>query len=241
MPSAPDINGRSARGRGLSVIAVLAVLATACSTGGGAIASLPTGTTGGVAVVDVRGLSSVVARSRLEAVGLKAELRPGFSTAPLGTVAAQSPAAGVEVAAGSSIDLTVSQGLGVRVPAVVGQPLGRAESMLKGRRFTVSVKHRYALQPKGYVAEQIPVVGLRVSSGSVVTIFVSLGRAPVRVPNVRHLSLAAAEHALAAIGLKYKVQIPAWLKCGRGVSLKTDPHSHSYAAFGSVVRILVCP
>ena len=124
-----------------------------------------------------------------------------------GTVIEQSPAAGVEVGAGTPVNLVVSSGPElVIVPEVEGLPERDAIAALQdlGLRFTTDEEFSSTIA-KGLVIRSEPVAGTEVLSGDTVLLIVSLGPQPVEVPNLVGMTRAQAESTLAGLGLQTNV------------------------------------
>ncbi|QWC86362.1 Stk1 family PASTA domain-containing Ser/Thr kinase [Nocardioidaceae bacterium] len=126
-----------------------------------------------------REVPSLINRSRsdaiaaLESLDLEADPNVVTNNAPQGTVVAQSPDAGEEVAAGSTVSFDVSRGPRT-VPSVVGQSQGQATEILERRNFTVFVVEETVTEGEdGIVLRQSPEGLSEASEGSQVTIVVS--------------------------------------------------------------------
>jgi len=134
---------------------------------------------GGPTSVDVPnavGLPEADARDRLVAAGLQVTSNEVFSDKPVGTVVAQSPAAGAQADNDAQVTINVSKGTGlVDVPNVVGQTRGEAEAALSSAGLEADVAEVPSAQPEGTVVAQHPVGGT-VDKGSAVRINVSLGQ-----------------------------------------------------------------
>jgi len=109
---------------------------------------------------------------------------------------------------GSIVTIVVSTGLpDVTVPDVVGSSLRSARSVLTspGYGFKVTVNRVASDRPKGEVLESNPSAGTSVTSGTTVTLKVSLG--PNKVPNVVGKNEQQAEQILRNAGFRPKVTI----------------------------------
>ena len=162
-----------------------------------------------VAVPNVVGLTQAAAEAALTGAGLAVgAVTDAFSlTVPAGQVISQNPAAGVEVAPGTSVDLVVSKGPApVTVPDVVGLTQAVAETALTGAGLTVgTVTESFSdTAPLGQVMSQTPAAGAEVAAGAAVNLEVSKGPAPAgdkEVPNVVGMTQAQAGSALVAAEL----------------------------------------
>jgi serine/threonine-protein kinase len=120
--------------------------------------------TGRVDVPDVVGRTADEAGSILRRAGLDARVVEVPSDEPRGTVVAQSPAAGSEIARGERVRINVSNGEGgaeaedVAVPDVVGLPEAEAVGQLEDAGFTVRIRREEVTDPleDGVVLEQDP-------------------------------------------------------------------------------------
>lgn len=131
-----------------------------------------------VAVPDVLRQSQVDAGNAVEAAGLRADTYPVESDEPRGTVVAESPAAGQEVDAPSTVRLNVSLGSGERaakaVPDVTGPPESEARSQARASGFTVRTVDRPAPEPdnRGEVLTQQPAAGTSAPELTQITLYV---------------------------------------------------------------------
>jgi serine/threonine-protein kinase len=149
------------------------------------------------------------ARSLLSDASLEVgtiEERPDADFAQ-GTVIEQSPAAGIEVGAGTPVNLVVSSGPElVIVPEVEGLPERDAIAALQdiGLRFTTDEAFSSTIA-RGLVIRSEPAGGTEVQSGDTVLLVVSLGPQPVEVPNLVGMTRGQAESTLAGLGLQTNV------------------------------------
>ena len=130
-----------------------------------------------VTVPPVVGATLAAAEQRLSAKGLEYSSSEEPSERPAGEVLTQTPQAGTEVDAGSSVTLTVSSGpeeTTTSVPNVVGLTADDAESDLTAAGFTVSVQEQSTdIEPQdGRVINQNPSGGSTASEGTRIVIIV---------------------------------------------------------------------
>jgi eukaryotic-like serine/threonine-protein kinase len=133
------------------------------------------------AIPDVNGETEDNARSAIEAAGLRVgKVTQEESDQDPGTVIAQSPVAGKNVAKGSSVNLTVAKA--VKVPDVVDETEEDATGILEDAGFEVRVRERTVTNDDddGIVLEQRPADGEERAKGSRVTIIV--GRVGTATP-----------------------------------------------------------
>jgi beta-lactam-binding protein with PASTA domain/serine/threonine protein kinase len=123
------------------------------------------------------------------------------------TVISSSPAAGVEISPAIPVDLIVSSGPEViNVPDVTGLSERDAISALTdlGLRFSVSEEFNNQTS-EGEVIRTDPIAGEEVLSGDTILIVVSLGPAPVTVPDLSGMTESQARSAVEALGLELRV------------------------------------
>jgi beta-lactam-binding protein with PASTA domain len=141
------------------------------------------------AVPNLIGATRDDAFNRITAAGFKVgrtELRNSTSTP--GLVLEQNPAVGARPAAGSEINLVISQlGTGdVIVPNVVGKPVSAARAELQNLGLAVDLSQTKAdtKQPRDYVIQQSPKDKKTVKTGTTVKLVISAGDL-VEIPDVR--------------------------------------------------------
>jgi serine/threonine-protein kinase len=169
----PRGSTRGPRRRRAAVPAALIVLAAAALA-----AFLLTNVAARTTVPNLRGLP----RGGVEARARRLHVRPAFSArysdSSTGIAIAQNPSAGTRVLDGSTVRVVVSKGpRPVRVPALVGQPSGSAESLLAsvGLRYGVTLVPAPGSEP-GVVMQQSPAPEATTPKGSVVAL--NLAEAP---------------------------------------------------------------
>lgn len=142
-----------------------------------------------VAVPDLVGMTEQGAATALEQAGLQVGrvVSEQSDQGPAGTVVAQDPRAGTEVAEGSVVALALSSGASpsppaaVDIPDVVGSTRAEAIQTLGEAGFVVVVTEEASLTPAGEVVSQSPTGGVLAKPGSTVKISVSTG--PVAEPS----------------------------------------------------------
>lgn len=160
-------------------------------------------------VPNVVGIPVEQAIKTLEEAGLggkQSEIRQDRQY-PEGTVTVQTPAAGSEVKFGRGIYLTVSGGETlVMVPGLRGRSLRDATLALE--RFGLhigEIKYQVSAEyPENTIIDQSISEGTKVKNNTVISVTVSQGRSPDRipVPNVVRRSLSDAERIILQSGLK---------------------------------------
>jgi serine/threonine-protein kinase len=118
------------------------------------------------------------------------------------------------------------------VPKLVGQSVTTAQGELRHTGYAVdpTITHVFSeTVPEGTVVRTDPGAGARVAQGGTVELVVSLGKDRIAMPDVRNMTLPAAEAALHARGISYdptpKVQPSVQVK--RGLVISTDPRGNA--------------
>lgn len=153
-----------------------------------------------IAVPAVVGLTEEAARAAIEAEGLavgdvEARADPDFAE---GIVLESNPVAGVEIGPSIPVDLVVSSGPEiVTVPEVTDMTERDAITELTAVDLLFTVNEEYNDEvPEGTVIRQDPVAGAEATAGDTVLLVVSLGPAPVTVPELSGMTEAEARQAL---------------------------------------------
>jgi serine/threonine-protein kinase len=163
--------------------------------------------TGNVKLPNLLGRTQADAEAALTGLGLAYEVVEQESEeAPPGIVIGQDPQAG-EVPATTRVVLSVSVGKGqVDVPNVVGLDQVAAASQLAAKGFQVNTTEEpNDTVTAGVVIRTDPPANTQADPGSTVTIVVSSGPAPVKVPNVEGQTESAARDTLQQAGLLQRV------------------------------------
>jgi eukaryotic-like serine/threonine-protein kinase len=174
----------------------LALLALAAAV---ALALLLTQPSSTVSVPNVTGQSEQAAGAALRRAGLNPVSSLATSaTVPSGLVISQTPQAGGAAKKGARVSIVVSQGpASAALTDVDGLPAAQAETRLRKAGFKPAAKPQANATVKaGLVIASEPPAGTELQVGSSVTLLVSSGPAPVRVPDVVGQSLASAEATL---------------------------------------------
>ena len=166
----------------------------------------------------------------------------GFAT---GTVIRTDPPAGTQVVQGDSVQLVISAAPDdVVVPAVDNLTQAAAKTLLQGTAygFVVTVKSESsATVPAGTATRTDPVATKLVKKGDPITLYVSSGPAPVKVPMVENLTEAAARTTLQGLGLQALVTyinlLPGDTQDGKVIS--QTPSSPTEVPPGSTVKLKV--
>ena len=191
---------------------------------------------GSVAVPAVVGMKQDEAARRLDDRGLIPEITPKVSKFPSGTVFAQVPGGGTNVARHSRVTLSVSAVSVVRVPDVVRTSTSAALARLQAAGLTGKVTTVPAQAAAGVVVAQSPAAGAKVAKDSTVSLQASKG--PATVPDVRGQLAADAKGALRTAGLvPVEFHVPGTQPKGTVTAQKPLPNKQ--VPSGSKVRINV--
>lgn len=193
----------------------------------------------GKMVPDAATIVADAGRAALRALG-KNDAIPGLalgrqieqpSTLQAGSVLAQDPAAGANVALFSTVDVTVAVPAFVKMPDLINLLRADAEAKLAAVRLKVrSAVTRQSRAAEGTVLEQVPFPGVEVSVDTPVDLFVA-GPVTVEVPALIGKSAAAAAEMLRARGLVLGNPIPGAGQGAEGTIVAQQP------AAGLMVRL----
>ncbi|MEV4462184.1 Stk1 family PASTA domain-containing Ser/Thr kinase [Micromonospora echinofusca] len=128
---------------------------------------------------DLVGSTYESAKKRLEAAGFKVDKKEKDDAEKQGIVLSVSPEPGKQVAAESTVTLTVSRGNVGKVPNVVGDSEDDAKEELDEAGYDVNVKRGREVPPEeaGQVTSQTPPAGSNLARGKTVTIVVTVPQA----------------------------------------------------------------
>lgn len=201
---------------------------------------------GTAAVPDVVGMTKAEAESALTSAGFVPASASQYDlSAPVGVVMEQLPAGGDQAAAGSQVGLLVSKGrpnVSVTVPDVTGMTADEATTTLADAGLVaVPVEAYVADVPKGDVAEQEPVAGVKATPLSEVLVTVSLGQGTttVSVPDVVGQPKADAVKTLESAGLVVTVAQAYSPDVARGVVIAQEPKAGIKVEAGGDAGLLV--
>ena len=178
-----------------------ALLVALLLAGGGVAAYLLTRPVKAI-VPTVVGESVNNATAQVQNAGFSVNIIEETSTHKLGTVFHQDPQQGTKANQGTTVTLTVSQGLGnVVVPTVVGLTRAAADRAIKAQNLKVRFETESSnTVPAGDATRAVPGEGTQLPVGYTVTLFISSGQAQVSVPDVRGQTQAAATTTLQNLG-----------------------------------------
>jgi len=145
---------------------------------------------GGLTVPDVVGKPVAQGEQTLRADGLTIGTTTSKANpATTGTVVSTDPAVGAHVSKHSTVNLVVSAGEAtVKVPSVVTDDLGTAETLLSQSGLNYKVKFVASNGQQGFVVAQDPPAGTVVRHGARVTISIPKPTNQVTVPNLTGLT-----------------------------------------------------
>ncbi|HEY2831079.1 MAG TPA: Stk1 family PASTA domain-containing Ser/Thr kinase [Sporichthyaceae bacterium] len=191
------------RNRGRAALVVLLVLAVAMGLVGWRVAA-----GNSVSAPSLINLSRADAQTRAEQAGL----HPNFSgeafseNVKAGQVVSTDPAAGHRVAKHGTITVVLSKGPErYSVPTVSGKSVNDAKAALAGAHLAVSDQQRHDYSDtvaQGSVMGTDPAAGTALKPNAVITLIISDGGKPVRVPELVGHSIDDATKTLAKLGLK---------------------------------------
>lgn len=233
----PPLSNRS----GVKLVAwllVVAVLLTAVAIGGWWFGSGRYGE-----VPQILGMDETTAVKTVTDAGFVATARPAFSDdIAVGKAVGTEPPFGSRVPRSTEIEVLVSKGQPT-VPAVgIRGDIAEYRQMLSDRTLHLEIgTDAYSDSiPMGGIAEVSPAAGVTVRTGSTVTAKISKGPAPIEVPDVSGLSLAAAKEILSKAGLTVGTVEEGFSdrrKAGEVIS--SQPGAASKLARGSEVKLKV--
>jgi len=195
-----------------------------------------------VTVPSVVNMTAIDATNALTSAGFKvSSTNQPNDTIAEGIVFEQDPKGNIKAAEGSTVQITVSGGVGkTEVPNVVGRTQAAASSLLTNAGFVPEViQEANDFVPSGQVISQDPAAATQQNKGSVVTIKVSSGVAQVAVPSVAGGDLASASATLGAAGFKVTSTQQSSTTVDAGTVITTNPSAGTQMAKGSTVTVIV--
>ncbi len=185
-------------------------------------------------VPNVVGQTFDAANAQLTGLGFKVERRDEVNDAPIDQVTEQTPEAGLLIAKGRTITLTVSSRQ-VTVPDLTGQTFEAAQAALADIGLTAErLDVEAADKAAGTVITTDPVPGTKVDKGTTVKVAVA-AEPPVDIPNVVGQDQVAAQNALQAAGFSVQLMPVADNTVAAGKVISTSPAGGTKAPKGSTV------
>jgi serine/threonine-protein kinase len=159
-----------------------------------------------------------------------------------GIVISQDPSQGVRVGTDAPVNLVVSTGPEtVIIPDVVNQTERDATAAITGLGLLVRVQDEYSdTVPADQVIRTDPVAGTEALLGDTVLIVVSLGQAPVEVPDLIGLNQDQATDALSERGLEISATTqPVADAEQNGIVISQDPTAGEVLLPGTTVNVVI--
>ena len=193
----------------------------------------------GVSVPNVVSQTQAAATTAITTAGLMVGTTTNASskTVPIGSVISESPAAGTQVSAGSSVNLVISSG--VTVPNVVNDTQAAATTAITGAGLVVGTTTNASSSTVaiGSVISESPAAGTAVNGGSSVNLVISTG---VTVPNVVGQTRAAATTAITAAGLVVGTTTSASSSTApSGSVISENPVAGTHVNGGSAIALVI--
>ncbi|WP_083710285.1 Stk1 family PASTA domain-containing Ser/Thr kinase [Williamsia sterculiae] len=193
-------------------------------------------------VPQITGMDRVAAERAITAAGLTVVDTPTFhDAAPAGEVIGADPAPGAQVTRAGRVRLQISAGRPT-VPVITpGSPVTAVQAALRERtlRGSVAADGVPSAYPRGTVVSVSPTSGSSMPVDGSVTMTVSSGPAPVRVPDVTGRDRDDAVRLLEAAGLRVGAVRSTYSAAeDNGRAIRTDPAVGSRVESGSTVQLL---
>ena len=229
--------------RRMSPWAWVAIVAALLVVGLGVAYALGAFGGGGVVVPPLTGLTEEQAQTELEAAGLTLGVvgTENSDTVEPGIIISQDPEAGDKVEQGTAINIVVSLGIAqVVVPDLTEYKEADAIAALRSTgevEYDHSEDENSADVAKGLVIRTEPAAGTSVPKGTPVVLYVSVGVAQVKVPDVTGLSLAKAQGQLEDAGLKVATTEAFSDSVPKGSVISQKPDANVLLEVGSTVTL----
>jgi serine/threonine-protein kinase len=189
------------------IAALLAIFLTAAAAGGYIMSAHPFSPVPQIAVANYVNMPDAQAQKSIVNAGLTYKAtRETSDTVPPNRVIRQDPPPGSKIGSGSAVQLVISTGpptVGLR--DVVGYALDDAQKDLIGDKLSVKVVQKYDPAPKDRVIDEKPKPGSKVRQNTKITLVVSQGPAPVKMPNLAGLTLDKARQIAVKNGFTINV------------------------------------
>ncbi|MGN1157872.1 MAG: Stk1 family PASTA domain-containing Ser/Thr kinase [Agathobacter sp.] len=186
------------------------------------------------------------AETLLEALGLQMVVLTNEedSGQPDGTVLSQSEPEGAMIAPGTTIYVTIAGDVASvvkkEIPSVIGMDEQTAKQTLYDHNFKVEIDYEYSNTIEaGLVSSQNPEVGKKVKEGTVVTIYISLGKAPVEVPSdLEGKDVKVATYILEQLGFTVKTTLEYRDDMDKDLVISV-PEAGTTKDYGSEIELIV--
>ncbi|HET9392906.1 MAG TPA: Stk1 family PASTA domain-containing Ser/Thr kinase [Candidatus Rubrimentiphilum sp.] len=189
------------------IVALLAIVLIGAAAGGYIMTAHPFGPAAQIAVGNYVNLPDAQAQKAIVNAGLTYQAtRENSDTVPPNRVIRQDPAPGAKISTGSPIQLVISLGpptVGLR--DVVGYTLDDAQKDLIGDKLSVVVVRKFDPAPKDTVITEKPKAGSKVRQNAKITLVVSQGTAPIKMPRLAGLTIDQARALAGKLGFTVNV------------------------------------
>lgn len=196
------------------------------------------------AVPNVQRLSIQAASARLTEAGFNPSVStrgvPSTSVG-VGDIVKTDPAIGLRSRKGTVVVLFPSTGPPIAaIPAVTGQPQEMARQKLVNAGFRVDLQRHYnATVDQGIAIGTNPDAGKKIQVGDVVTLIVSRGPPPVKIPDVTRQPVKDAINTLKADGLFFTEVQAFSADVPKGEVIRTTPPAGAEIPAGGTVTLIV--
>jgi len=196
-----------------------------------------------IAVPNVVGQPVAAAEKALTEEGFEVRKAYENSDQPVDQVLRQDPGAGEEAEEGSTVTITLSQGVEqVKVPDVTGKTVDEASQILAQDGFVpnpVAVENNDV--EEGRVINTDPPAGTEAGKGATVTINYSQGPSTIAIPDVKGQSESDARNALSGAGFTGTIQAQQEPSndIKQGQVTRTDPPAGTEAAADATITLFV--
>jgi serine/threonine-protein kinase len=196
-----------------------------------------------IAVPNVVGQPVAAAEKALTDEGFEVRKAYENSDQPVDQVLRQDPGAGEEAEEGSTVTITLSQGVEqVEVPDVTGKTVDEASQILTQDGFVpnpVAVENNDV--EEGRVINTDPPAGTEAGKGATVTINYSQGPSTIAIPDVKGQSESDARNALSGAGFTGTIQAQQEPSndIKQGQVTRTDPPAGTEAAADATITLFV--
>jgi serine/threonine protein kinase len=226
------------------IVALLAIVLIGAAAGGYIMTAHPFAPAAQIAAGNYVNLPDAQAQKAIVNAGLTYKAtRETSDTVPPNRVIRQDPAPGSKIPSGSPIQLAISLGpptVGLR--DVVGYTLDDAQKDLIGDKLSVVVVRKFDPAPKDNVITEKPKAGSKVRQNAKITLVVSQGPAPIKMPNLSGLTLDQARAIAGKQGFTINVSetaaipnVPAHVIANQDVTAGTQIASDHSATVNVVV------
>jgi beta-lactam-binding protein with PASTA domain/N-acetylneuraminic acid mutarotase len=197
-----------------------------------------------VVVPNLIGLTQATAAAAINAAGLRVGTvtHQNSDTVASGNIVNQTPSANTATFGGNSVNFAISTGpASETVPNVVGLTQSAADSAIIAAGLSIGTvtQQNDATIASGSVISEAPAAGVKISTGSPVTLIISRGPLLVAVPDVVGLSQSDATIAIRGAGLTLgNVTVQASTTTPSGSILSETPSANTSVVSGTAVNLV---